>query len=90
MISPSQNFRAKLSILLRGKEVFMPVVKIIELLGISNQSFEDAVENAVSEAAITIRNITGVDVKSFKADVKDGKIVQYKANVKIAFLIERK
>ena len=68
----------------------MPVVKIIELLGISNQSFEDAVENAVSEAAITIRNITGVDVKSFKADVKDGKIVQYKANVKIAFLIERK
>ena len=67
----------------------MATVKIIELLGISDESWEKAVETAVKEASKTIRNITGVDVVGWKAEVKDGKIVAYKANVKIAFLVER-
>lgn len=67
----------------------MPVVKIIELLGISKTSFDDAIQKAITEAAKTIRNISGVDVKSLKADVENGKIIRYKANVKIAFMVER-
>jgi flavin-binding protein dodecin len=65
------------------------VVKIIELLGISDESWEDAVKKAVSEASKTVRNITGVDVIKQTAEVENGEIKKYKANVKVAFLVER-
>ena len=67
----------------------MAVVKVVELIGTSESSWEDAVQHAIDEAGKTIRNITGVDVLGFKAEVKDGKIKMYKANVKIAFTVER-
>ena len=65
------------------------VVKIIELIGTSSTSWSDAAQNAVTEAAKTIKNIKGVHVKRCTAKVKDNKIVEYNANVKIAFTVER-
>ena len=66
------------------------VVKVIELVGSSPQSFSDAVRNAVKTASETIRNIRGVEVVSSNADVgEDGELTLYKVNVKIAFLVER-
>jgi flavin-binding protein dodecin len=66
------------------------VVKVIELVGSSPQSFSDAVRNAVKTASQTIRNIRGVEVQSSTADVgEDGELTVYKVAVKIAFLIER-
>ncbi|HVE77203.1 MAG TPA: dodecin family protein [Actinomycetota bacterium] len=66
------------------------VVKILELVGSSPNSFSDAVRNAVEEASRTIRNIRGVDVLQSSADVgDDGEISLYKVNVKIAFVIDR-
>ena len=67
----------------------MTVVKIIELVGSSDKSWEDAAKQAVKEAAKTVRNIVGVDVVGFTAKVKDGEITEYRANVKIAFIVER-
>ncbi|MGI6659464.1 MAG: dodecin family protein [Dethiobacteraceae bacterium] len=67
----------------------MSVAKIIELVGESSKSFEDAVKNAVAEAARTIENITGVEVHNLTAQVKDGEIVEYKANVRLAFGVKR-
>ena len=65
------------------------VVKVIELVGSSPNSFSDAVRNAVKTAATTLRNITGVEVLSSSADVDDnGDLVNYKVNVKIAFILE--
>ncbi len=65
------------------------VVKVIELVGSSPSSFSDAVRNAVKTAATTLRNIKGVDVISSSADVDDnGDLVNYKVNVKIAFVLE--
>ena len=64
-------------------------VKILELIGSSDKSWEDAVQEALKDAAKTVRNIVGVDVLGFKADVKNGKITRYKAHVKIAFTVER-
>ncbi len=61
------------------------VVKVLELVGESKQSFEDAIENAVAEASRNVSNITGVEVYNFTGDVQDGKIVDYKANVKVAY-----
>ena len=67
----------------------MPVVKIVELIGSSPESWEEAVENAVKEAAKTIKNIRGVHVKRCTARVEDNKIVEYRADVKVAFVVER-
>ena len=63
-------------------------VKVIELVGTSTESWPKAVEEAVSKAGESLRNIHGVDVLGFKAQVKDGKIAEYRADVKIAFVIE--
>jgi len=64
------------------------VVKIIELIGSSSESWEKAVKNAVEEAAKTVKNIVGVDVKGCSGVVEDGEIVRYRANLKIAFIVE--
>ena len=66
------------------------VVKVMELVGSSPQSFSDAVRNAVKEASKTIRGIQGVEVLNSNATVGDsGELTNYKVNVKIAFLVER-
>jgi len=67
----------------------MSVAKVIELIGSSKVSFDDAVKNALDEAAKTIRGITGIWVKSYKASVENGKIAEYRAIVKITFIVER-
>jgi flavin-binding protein dodecin len=67
----------------------MPVVKIIELIGSSPDGWNEAAQNAVTEAAKTVKNIKGVHVKRCTAKVKDNKIVEYNADVKIAFIVER-
>ncbi len=63
-------------------------VKIIELLGTSAESWPKAVEEAVDKAGESLRNIHAVDVISLKAKVANGKISEYRADVKIAFVIE--
>jgi flavin-binding protein dodecin len=68
---------------------FMPVVKIIELVGSSSKGWSDAAQNAVTEAAKTIKNIKGVHVKRCTAKVENNKIVEYNANVKISFIVKR-
>jgi len=67
----------------------MSVVKILELIGSSPDGWNEAVQNAVTEAAKTVKNIKGVHVKRCTAKVEDNKIVEYNANVKIAFIVER-
>ena len=66
----------------------MTVVKILNLLGSSNQSWDDAISQAVSEASKTIDNISGVEILNTTGIVKEGKIVEYKANVNIAFAVD--
>jgi flavin-binding protein dodecin len=67
----------------------MPVVKILELIGSSPNGWTEAAQNAVTEAAKTVKNIKGVHVKRCTAKVEDNKIVEYSADVKIAFIVER-
>lgn len=67
----------------------MAVIKIIELIGSSPVSWSEAAQNAVTEAARTIKNIKGVHVKRCTAKVKDNKIVEYNADVKISFVVDR-
>ncbi|MCK5297759.1 MAG: dodecin domain-containing protein [Candidatus Heimdallarchaeota archaeon] len=64
------------------------VVKVVEIIGSSTKSWEDAANAAVNEAVKTIRGVLGVDVIGSTAEVKDGKVVKYKASCKIAFSVE--
>jgi len=67
----------------------VPVVKIIELIGSSSKGWNEAANNALQEAAKTIKNIKSLHVKRCTAKVKDNKIIEYRAVVKIAFVVER-
>jgi flavin-binding protein dodecin len=66
----------------------MPTIKVLELVGVSDKSWHDAVDNALSEAQKSVRNITGLDVLHTTAKVKDGRIAEYHTNVKFAFRVE--
>ena len=67
----------------------MSVAKIIELIGSSPKSWEDATKNALEEAAKTVKNIKSVYVKRCNAKVENNRIIEYRAVVKIAFVVER-
>jgi len=66
----------------------MSIAKVIEIIGKSDKSWEDATKEAVETASKTIRNIKGVEVIGQTANVKDGKIISYKSTVKIVFKVE--
>jgi flavin-binding protein dodecin len=68
----------------------MAIVKVIELIASSENSIEDALQNAVSEASKTIHNIDSIYVKAIKAHVKDGKISTYGVITKISFRLDEK
>lgn len=60
-------------------------VKIIEIIGISSKSFDDAITQALEKASKTVKGITGLEVTKHMASVEAGKINQYKVNLKLAF-----
>jgi flavin-binding protein dodecin len=64
-------------------------MKVIELIGSSSKGWDEAAENAVKEAARTVRNIKGIELKRCSAKVEQDKIVEYRAIVKVAFDVER-
>lgn len=66
----------------------MTVVKVIELVGSSEKGWQEAVESAIERASKTIRNIRGVDIIGWTGKVEGSKIVEYRANVKISFVVE--
>lgn len=63
-------------------------VKVIEIIGVSEDSWEDAAKQAVAKAGESIDGITGVEAISFTARVKDGKIATYTTTCKIAFAVK--
>jgi flavin-binding protein dodecin len=65
------------------------VLKVSDLISTSDKSWQDAVEKGLERASKTIRNIKGIDVTSWKAEVQNGKIVEYRTVMKIAFEVEQ-
>ena len=64
----------------------MAVVKIIELVGSSKQSTDDAAKQALSQASSSLRNIRAVDIVS--TGIRGDNLDEYRAHVRVAFLIE--
>jgi hypothetical protein len=67
----------------------MAVVKIVELVGSSPKGWVEATDEALKEAAKTIKNIKSIYVKRCNAKVENNKIVEYRAVVKVAFVVKR-
>jgi hypothetical protein len=67
----------------------MAVIKTIDLVGVSTESWRDAAHQALAEAAKTIRGIEGMDILETSAKVADGEIAEYHTHVRISFRIER-
>jgi dodecin len=65
----------------------LAAVKIIELIGTSSSSSDDAVEQALAEARSSLRNIKAVDVVS--TGLRGDNLDEWRAHVRIAFLVER-
>jgi flavin-binding protein dodecin len=60
-------------------------VKIAEFVGESKKDWQDAIKNAVQEASQNFQNISGVEVYNWTANCQNNQIVEYKANIKIAY-----
>ncbi|MDQ3619392.1 MAG: dodecin family protein [Actinomycetota bacterium] len=67
----------------------MAVIKTIDLVGVSGESWRDAANQALAEAARTIRGITAMEVLDTSCNVEDGRISEYLTHVRIRFRIER-
>lgn len=63
----------------------MAILKVIEVLSNSDESWEDATRKAVKNAAKTVKNIRSVYVQDQSAVVKDGEVEEFRVNVKITF-----
>ena len=65
----------------------MAILKVIEILANSTKGWEDATKQAVDEASKTVNNISSVYVQDMSVVVDDGKIKEYRVNVKITFSV---
>ena len=65
----------------------MSVVKIIELVGSSSKSSDDAAQNALNDARQTLRNIKAVDIVS--TGLRGDDLNEWRAHIRVAFLIDR-
>lgn len=63
----------------------MSVLKVIEILGNSTVSFEDAVQNVVNETSKTVKNIKSVYIKDMQVTVNNKQITEYRVTTKVCF-----
>lgn len=66
----------------------MSVARVVEISSTSPKSFEDAIVQGVSRASETLRQVKSAWVKEQEAEVKDGKVVAYKVNLKVTFVLD--
>jgi flavin-binding protein dodecin len=66
----------------------MNIRKVIEVLAFSNDSWEDAAQQAVSDASRSIKNIESIYIKDHSAKVENNEITQYRINAQITFRVD--
>jgi len=73
-----------------GRENAMPdsVYKVIELVGTSSKSWDDAAATAVERASQTLRDLRVAEVTEQDVQIKDGKIEFYRTKLKLSFKFE--
>lgn len=66
----------------------MSVARVTEITSSSKVSFQDALEKGVERANKTLKNVKGAWVQEQKVEVADGRIVAYRVNMKVTFVLE--
>jgi len=61
--------------------------KLIELVGVSEQSTEDAIQNALAQASQTLKGLAWFEVKEMRGLIEDNKVSQFQVTLKIGFRI---
>jgi flavin-binding protein dodecin len=64
------------------------IVKVLEVIAQSDKSFDDAAQQAVKQAAATVRGIKSIWIDNFSGVVEGDRIVLYRVNAKLSFLVE--
>ncbi len=66
----------------------MTVARVTEITSSSSESFEDAIQTGVSRACKTLKNVKGAWVQEQTIDIEDDRIVAYRVNMKVTFVLE--
>ena len=66
----------------------MAVARVTEVIGSSEESWDAAVNEALDRANKTIRGLTGLEVTKMNAHIEDGRVTEYRAHVRITFILE--
>jgi flavin-binding protein dodecin len=66
----------------------MSVARVTELISASPSSFEDAIQVGIKRAVKTLKNVEGVWVANQKCVIENGKISEYRVNLKVTFILE--
>ncbi len=66
----------------------MSVARVVEISSTSDKSFEDAVQQGIARASKTLRQIRSAWIKEQEVQIKDEKIVSYKVNMLVTFVLE--
>ncbi|MER8442691.1 dodecin family protein [Mesorhizobium sp. M1066] len=65
----------------------MSVARVTEITSSSKKSFQDAIEQGIARASKTLKNVEGAWIQDQKIVVEDGKIVAYRVNMKVTFIL---
>lgn len=65
-----------------------PIVKVLEVIAESDKSFDDAAQQAVREAALSVRGIKSIWIDNLSGVVEGDRIVEFRVNAKLSFLVE--
>lgn len=66
----------------------MSVAKVTEIIASSKNGFDDAVAKGVKRASKTLKGVTGAWVQDQQVVVKDGKVLEYRVNMKVTFILK--
>jgi flavin-binding protein dodecin len=70
-----------------GREEAMSVARVTEITSSSKKSFQDAIELGIARAAKTLKNVEGAWIQDQKVVVENGKISDYRVNMKVTFIL---
>jgi flavin-binding protein dodecin len=68
----------------------MAIGKVIEISASSPKGFEDAIQQGLARATETVEDVRGAWIKEFEVRMENGKISEYRVNMKVTFLLHGK
>jgi flavin-binding protein dodecin len=86
--SPARSVKPRMVALVASLELSAMVEKIIDLIGVSSNSIEDAVQIALARAGVTISGIHRAQIKDISAVVDNNKVTQWRVSIQASFVVK--